>query len=318
MRLKTKLTLSLLFLFAVILIFGILGIFYINRLSKDADEVLKNNHESLVYCNNMLKALEDIPAKQSAFKLFDQNLKAQEQNITEAGESDATNELRKNFNELIANPSDSSNYPQIRQSIHIINDLNQQAILRKNAVAKKTAEDATLWLSIIFTVLTLIAFTLVVNLPWVISDPIKSLSEGISEIANRNYKKRIYLKQKDEFGELANAFNVMAEKLNEYESSSLAKITFEKRRIETIINQMRDGIIGLDEKKNILFLNEVSEKIFGLKEKDIIGKYAPDIALRNDLMRTILQDETKKDLKIYADNKESYFNKDIISVTNNR
>lgn len=317
MRLKTKLILSLLFLFTVILVFGILGIFYINRLSKDADEVLKDNHESLVYCNNLLKALEDIPARQSAFKLFDQNLKAQEQNITEVGELDATNELRKNFKELIADPSDSSNYPQIRQSIYIINDLNQQAILRKNAVAKKTAEDATLWLSIIFTVLTLVAFTLVVNLPGVLANPIKSLSEGISEIANRNYKKRIYLKQKDEFGDLANSFNEMAEKLNEYESSSLAKITFEKKRIETIINQMRDGIIGLDEKKNVLFLNEVSEKIFGLKEKDIIGKYAPDIALRNDLMRTILQDETKKDLKIYADNKESYFNKDIISVKSN-
>ncbi len=316
MRLKTKLTLSLVFLFIVILIFGVLGIFYVNKLRNDADVILKNNHESLVYCNNMLKALEDIPAKASAFKVFQQNLKNQEQNITEAGESDATNELKKNFKELSANPADSSNYPQIRQSIHIITDLNQQAIVRKNAIAKDTAEQATFWLSIIFTVLTLIAFTLVVNLPWVISNPIKTLSEGISEIANRNYQKRIYLKQKDEFGDLANAFNAMAEKLNEYEHSSFAQLTFEKRRIETIINQMKDGIIGLDENRNILFLNEVAEKIFGLKEKDIIGKYAPDVALRNDLMRTILQDETKQDLKIYADNKESYFNKDIITVTN--
>ena len=111
MRLKTKLTLSLLFLFAVILVFGILGIFYINRLKNDADIALKNNHESLVYCNNMLKALEDIPARKSAFKVLEENLRTQEQNITEAGESDATNELRKNFNELIANPGDSSNYP---------------------------------------------------------------------------------------------------------------------------------------------------------------------------------------------------------------
>ena len=318
MRLKTKLTLSLFFLFTVILIFGIMGIFYVTRLGKDADVVLKDNQESLMYCNNMLKALEDIPGRQSAFELFNQNLKAQEKNITEIGESEATNELSKNFGELIANPRDSSNYPQIRQSIHIITDLNQQAITRKNTAAKKTAASATIWLSIVFTILTLLALTLVVNLPGVISNPIKSLSEGISEIANRNYQKRIFLKNKDEFGDLANAFNEMAEKLNGYENSSLAKITFEKKRIEAIINQMKDGIVGLDEKRNILFLNEVSEKIFGLKEKNIIGKYAPDIALKNDLMRTILQDEEiKKDLKIYADNKESYFNKDIIHVKNN-
>ena len=71
----------------------------------------------------------------------------------------------------------------------------------------------------------------------------------------------------------------------------------------------------MDAKKNILFLNEVAEKILGLREIDILNKYAPDIAIRNDLMRTLLQEETnKKELKIYADNKESYFNKDILNV----
>ena len=30
----------------------------------------------------------------------------------------------------------------------------------------------------------------------------------------------------------------------------------------------------------------VAEKLLGVKESDIIGKYAPDVALRNDLMRT--------------------------------
>jgi len=155
-------------------------------------------------------------------------------------------------------------------------------------------------------------------LPGIISAPVSSLSEGIVEIAKKNYKKRIFLKQQDEFGDLAGSFNIMAEKLDEYEHSNLSQIKFEKSRIETIIDQMRDGIIGLDEKKNILFLNAVAEKLLGLKEKDILGKYAPDIALRNDLMRTILrEDEEKKELKIFADRKESYFNKDILNVTNN-
>jgi PAS domain S-box-containing protein len=318
MKLKTKLSLGLGFLFIVILTFGILSIYYINRLGNDAEQVLKNNHESLVYCNNMLKSLEDIPVKPSATKLFETNLQNQEANITEPGEREATQELRKNFTELLANPADSSNYPQLRQSIQLINDLNQVAILKKNAVAKKTAEDAKLWLTVIFTILILIALTFVYNLPGIIAGPIAKLSEGITEIANKNYQKRIYLQQDDEFGDLANTFNTMAEKLDEYEHSNLAKIKFEKSRIETIINQMKDGIIGLDEKNNILFLNVVSEKLLGLKESDIIGKYAADIALKNDLMRTLLQEESKMELKIYADNKESYFNKDVLNVTNNQ
>jgi PAS domain S-box-containing protein len=318
MRLKTKLSFGLVFLFIVIVLFGILGIVNINLLSRDLNMVLKNNQESLLYCNNMLKALENIKMHRDATQLFEDNLKKQENNITEIGEKEATQQLRDGFSELVASPMDSSNFPQIRQSIYLIQDLNESAIIRKNAVAQKTAENAKLWLSVIFTILTLISFTFIFNLPGIISDPISSLSEGIREIANKNYKKRIFLKQEDEFGDLASSFNIMAEKLDEYESSNLSKIKFEKSRIETIINQMRDGIIGLDTNKNILFLNAVAEKLLGLKEKEIMGKYAPDVALKNDLMRTLLQEEDiKKDLKIYADRKESYFSKDILNVTNN-
>ncbi len=317
LRLKTKLIFGLGFLFIVILLFGILGIFYINRLSSDTNNIIKNNYETLVYNNNMLKALEELPQNKKAVNDFDNNLKKQENNITEPGEKEATNDVRKNFEELKSDPSHLSNYIQIRQAIQVINDLNQNAILRKNAVAERTASDATFWLTIIFSVFSIIAFTLVFNIPEVIAAPIRALSEGISAISNKSYDKRIYLNQNDEFGDLANAFNIMAQKLDEYEHSNLAKIKFEKSRIETIINQMKDGIIGLDEKKNILFLNAVAEKLLGLKESEIIGKYTADIALKNDLMRTLLQNGNTNELKIYADNKESFFNKDVLDVTNN-
>ncbi|MBP6022035.1 HAMP domain-containing sensor histidine kinase [Ferruginibacter sp.] len=317
MKLKVKLSLGLSFLFVVILVFGSLGLFYINRLSNDADKILTNNHESLVYCNNMLKALEDVPVSKDAAKIFETNLQKQEKNITEPGEKEATLELRKNYGELLVNPFDSSNYPQLRQSLQVINDLNQDAILYKNKIAQDTAETARLWLTIIFTILIIVTLTFIYNFPSVIASPVTKLAEGIKEIANKNYKKRIYLEQKDEFGALADAFNTMAEKLDEYEHSNLAKLQFEKSRIETIINQMHDGIIGFDTKMNILFLNAVAERLIGIQEKNIIGKYAPDIALQNDLMRTLLQQETKKELKIFADNKESYFNKDLITVKAN-
>src|SRR5580698_6558561 len=228
MRLKTKLSLGLIFLFVVILLFGILGIYYINRLGNDASQVLKNNYESLVYCNGMMKALENIKVKKDAVSQFRENMEKQQGNITEVGEKEATDELTKNFNELLADPEDSTNYPQIRESIYNIQELNQTAILRKEQAAEHTMENAKLGLTILFTILTLISFSFIFNLPGVISGPISSLSEGIQEIANKNYKKRIFLKQHDEFGDLASAFNMMAQKLDEYESSNLAQIKFEK------------------------------------------------------------------------------------------
>jgi len=318
MRLKTKLSAGLTFLFTVILVFGILGIVSISRLSHESNQVLENNHESIVYANNMLKALDNIGTQKDAPNIFEDNLRKQENNITEIGEREVTQELRQNFNELKVNPADPTNYPQIRSSLSRILDLNEMAIIRKHRAAQHTADNAQFWLTIIFTVLILISFTFIFNLPGIISNPILKLSEGIKGISNKDYSSRIVIRQHDEFGELARSFNDMAEKLDEYEHSNLSQIKFEKSRIETIIDQMRDGIIGLDENRRILFLNVVAEKLLGVKEADIIGKYSPDVALKNDLMRTLLRDSNdKQELKIYCDNKESYFNKDVLNVSSN-
>jgi signal transduction histidine kinase len=316
MRLKTKLIIGLGFLFIVILVFGILSIASINRLKNNSEKVLKNNYETLVYNNNMLEALNKLPADTSAWKVFEDNLLLQQVNVTEPGEGPATAELTSAFNTYKANPGDSLSHNIILKNIQVINQLNQQAILQKNELAMNAADTANTWLTLIFTVLALIAFTLVVNFPSVISGPIQTLSEGIGAIAGKDYKKRIHLKQKDEFGDLANAFNLMAEKLDEYEHSNLAKIKFEKSRIETIINKMNDAIIGFDEKRNILFMNAVAESLLNLKEKDVVGKYASDVALKNDLMRRLLQNGDEDELKIYADRKESYFSKEKIIVKN--
>lgn len=124
-------------------------------------KVLKNNHESLVYSNNMLKALEKISSSEKS-KDFEDNLKKQEANITEPGELEATREVRANFTELLAAPARI--LPTTRKSrmgLQIINDLNQNAILKKNNIVQRTANDAKLWLTIIFTVLFLVTLTFI-------------------------------------------------------------------------------------------------------------------------------------------------------------
>ncbi len=117
----------------------------------------------------------------------------------------------------------------------------------------------------------------------------KALLEGLPIIP----RKQVYYKGK-ELEEMAPAFNKMAEKLYEYENSNINPLMFEKQRVETIINQMNDGVVGLDGKGKILFINNSGQQLLNLKATDIKGKYAPDIALRNDLLRFILQKDKKK------------------------
>lgn len=313
-RIKTKLTAGLLILFAVILAFGGLGIFYVKRLSADAGKILKDNHISLEYCNRMLKALNEFPEDLSMVPAFENNLKLEENNITEPGEFEATAEVRELFEQFKKDPQGFRDYRQMRRAILTIEDVNQIAIIHKNVVAANTAIQATFWLTLIVVVLSVAAFTFVLNFPSVIAKPIRILSEGIKEIAGKNYSKRVQWDKHDEFGELAEAFNSMAEKLDEYEHSNLAEMRFEKNRIETIINKMNDGVVVLNDKNEILFFNAVAENLFGLQQEDAVGQYAPDIALSNDLLRTVLQKNVEKKLRIVVDSKENFFAQESIPI----
>jgi nitrate/nitrite-specific signal transduction histidine kinase len=46
---------------------------------------------------------------------------------------------------------------------------------------------------------------------------------GIKEISNKNFDQQLKINSSDEFGEMADAFNEMAKKLDENEHSNLSK-----------------------------------------------------------------------------------------------
>ena len=316
MNIKTKITLALAFLFIVILFLGGLGAYYLHGLSGEVKEILKDNYESLEYVRNMRVIVDNNNWSNENIDVFAKNLKGQEENITEVGEKESTRKLRNEFQYLLNNP-DSTLNNKLRTELNKIEELNMQAIVRKNNIMQETTERVRLYMIFVAITCALITFTFIINFPSYIADPISTLTESIKQIANKNYEQRLNFKSDDEFGELAYAFNEMAQRLDEYEHSNLAQLTFEKRRIETIIDNMHDAIIGLDENNKILFVNPMMEKILGIDEKQIAGKYAPDVALHNDLLRNLLKDNNSiKPMQIFADGKESYFSRETFEVKN--
>lgn len=322
MKIKTKLFIGIGVLFTLITVLSVGSTYYINALSEDTNNILVANYNTLDYSRQMLIALEKLPNDSVAVRKFDENLTKQSKNITENGEREETEALRQNFDELLVKP-DTAHFSEVRDNIHELMRLNMDAIIRKSNKASETANHASIWIALTGTLCFLIAFTLLINFPRSIANPIKVLADSIKEISNKNYNQRVNFEEHDEFGDVAAAFNMMAAKLKEYESSNLSQLLFEKKRIETLINKMHDPIIGLDEEKKVLFANEEALDILSLKQEDILGKLAQDIALTNDLLRTLIKDifiknekEVRNEpLKIFASNKESYFEKEIINIT---
>ncbi|MBN8878940.1 MAG: PAS domain-containing protein [Sphingobacteriales bacterium] len=320
MRIKTKLSLGVGLLFLLVIVLAVIGATHINKLSHDTKNILIANYNTLDYSRQMLIALDENISNPANIQNFSINLKKQQQNVTEPGEKELTDKLSADFEKLKNNPDDSMAELGLRRDLSGIMLLNMQAIQRKSGVAENTADQATFWIAVAGTLCFLIALTLLVNLPGSIAHPINELTVKIREIEEKKYNKRIYLQGSSEFVELGEAFNSMASKLEEYEGSNLSELLFEKRRIETIINNMHDPVIGLDQNSKIIFANEEAVKITGLKTGDLVGKAAAEVAMKNDLIRYLIKDIDKpaqtltaknQPLKIFADNKESYFEKEV-------
>ena len=164
MPLRTKLTIGLGFLFFIIFVLAIYSSYSIQTLSNEAEKIIKDNYESLIYCKNMLLALDDMRAAVERPKLtgvsffdsrlfdasrqtFERNLDLERKNITELHERDYVDELAKNYGifwnacQQMNTPRKSSlaisfdfisSYTGARQSVVNINDLNMEAVERKS------------------------------------------------------------------------------------------------------------------------------------------------------------------------------------------
>jgi NtrC-family two-component system sensor histidine kinase KinB len=321
MKIKTKLALALSLLFVLILTLSGLAVRHVRQLAGDTKNILEANYQSLDYSRNMYKLLDNPAGDKIATEKFQAFLDRQKMNITEVGERELTTDLQEDFNLLLNDFDNPVLMQKVRSDLNSIMKLNMDAILRKSNTAAKTADEAILWISLASAFCFIIGFTIIINLPGYIANPIRDLTESIGQIAAKNYSQRIYFKGHDEFAALARSFNTMAEKLQEYSNSNLEKLVMEKRRIETLISNLNDPVIGLDDTNKILFINDEAIKISGLNKDKVLGHQAEQVALYNDLLRSLLQHPEKaasgpdEPIKIYADGRESYFERYIVPIS---
>ncbi len=361
-KIKTKIFAGVLFLFIVILILSVLGIFFINRIARSSKGAIKDNYRSIQYTTMMTKCLdtmykikleEGISSSKFSSKAefdtasfiasnieFKSNLSKEAHNITEIGEEELVNELKRNYNRFLhtigimepgvsahskSNINEiSSLYDITRENILEIYRVNMNAILLRSSRAENTAGQVTIYMAIVaaFSILSTLFF--IFKFPSKIVSPISELTAKINEISNRNYEQKLDIISNDEMGELARAFNVMVQRLKEYEYTNLDQLLFEKKRMDAIVKNLQDGVMILDENKNVILANNSMISLTGLKEEDVLNRYAPDIAARNDLVRTMIsnlmaeergeQSEEIKPIKIILNGKENYYSIEHINL----
>jgi len=294
MKIKTKLLLGFGLLFLVVVIFGVVSVYYIEDISENSNITLKNNYETLTFTREMRAVLDenDRPLSEKAAQAFDNALKKQERNITEPGEKEATAGVQAAFGQLTkaatANEGQKAER-DIRSGLKTIDGLNMKAVVDKNNYIHTTVNNAMLYLAAIVFVTFLILFVFIINFPGFILNPLNQLISAVHEISEKNYETRLEFNKGDEFSELAVEFNKMAASLAKVDhESSLRTLTCENE-LKILAEEIPAAVIALNQKQEILLINPAARKILKIDDKPLNGLRIHDVTKGNDLMAAILE-----------------------------
>jgi hypothetical protein len=219
----------------------------VQKLSIESSNILKDNYDSIVYSKNMFIALDDmknafsnnigvVNQKSNELKLkifefakieFDKNLKDEGNNITEINEKEYVNSLKNDYSIFLGligkfktGKVDDLTYSEfqqvyvkLRQDIININDINMQAVVRKNQIAKKDSSNIISYLAIIGTVCLILAFGYFWYFPFYISNSISYLSDKMKELIGKAGFK-LDIRSDDETHIILQSINLLENNLN--------------------------------------------------------------------------------------------------------
>ena len=325
MKIKTKLNLGLGLLFLLIILLALFSINQINLLGNAARNIIKDNKETITYSNAMLKALSELDKNASSMDTIAKYLARQKENITEIGEKNLTESLEMHFGKLKLNPDNTAVIHEMRTVIFKIIDVNLEAIKQKNSIAITTTRNSIIFISLLSAISFSIALLVFLRLPANISNPIKELTQSIKKIAGNDYSQRVNFENHSDMGELAISFNVMANKLEEYNRSNVSKLLAEKKITETLINKIHYSIIGFDKSMKITLVNDEFIKISGLNRKELIGGNVLEIAAEKELIGQIIimdsakprnfsSSEPNKKIRLDVQGKDIHYEKEVLEI----
>lgn len=353
-KLKSKILTGLIFLLSVILIISITGIISIYYLSEDSKAILKDNYASVGYTVNMISALDNVfdsfvssSGTDSIVKSknqFEKYFLLQKNNITEKGEQELVKQLAltsSRFLFLIDSISGSKNkpatddviavktiYTQTSKIITSIYELNMEAIYKKNSTANKTADNVTIMMALTAASSILLTIIFILYFPAYITAPLKELTQKIDDISNKKYDQHISIQSNDELSLLASAFNKMTAKLKEYEAQHLDELLLEKRKMETLVTNLQDGTLLLDNDFKILHANKKFCELTELSLDKLLDKHLTELDESNDIISAItainVNDQASalkqkiKPVRKLLNNQQEYYQIMLLDITKSK
>lgn len=126
--------------------------------------------------------------------------------------------------------------------------------------------------SLAFLFASLIAAVLGAILSLVISRaitrPIEEMQTQALNIADGDYSSQVKIYSNDELGQLGQAFNTLSVRIERSQEESDS----ERRRLDSVLSHMTDGVLATDRHGNVSVVNQMALSFLNVTEKEVINK----------------------------------------------
>ncbi|MBI3799096.1 MAG: HAMP domain-containing protein [Deltaproteobacteria bacterium] len=307
MTLRAKLLLAQAPLAVALVLVCLLSVVTISSLGSHSQTILKDNYRSVLAVQRMLEALERLEDSASLFLLkavpdeerqkvaeyrrqFDNELKVQEGNITEHGEEDVTQRLRKlwlshqeKFDHLqqLSDPEEARRFyfAELEPTFHAVKTeaetilaMNQDAMVRKSENVRRIAERLNTITSVAMLGVLLLGLFLSITFTRRLLRPLAELSQATHRIGEGDFTVRAEVRGTDELAHLASDFNTMASHLSEYRNSSLGELLQVQQAAQAAIDSLPDPVVVFGIAGDVRNVNRAAETLLGL----VLESYTTD------------------------------------------
>lgn len=120
-----------------------------------------------------------------------------------------------------------------------------------------------------------------------ITRPIEEMKKQTIRIARGDYSGQVHVYGNDELGQLASAVNNLSVRVEESHESTES----ERRRLDSVLANMTDGVLATDRRGNVIIINETAASFLDLDENKAMGKSILDVLdIRKDYsLRDLLE-----------------------------
>lgn len=298
MSLRAKLLLAQLPLVAALLLLAVAGANAGSSLGRAARTILRDNTRSIADAEAMKesaervheaalagaltgKGTEDSDAIARGRAAFERALADQSANITESGESEATERLRAAWHDFSAavdrvlpvGDGDARRrayadgvrpaFVRVKDAADEIEKLNHDAMHRKSDAAEAAAKRLETLLGAAALAGCVIAIAASVALTTRLLRPLAVLGQTAQRIGQGDLAVRARVDGKDEIARLAGEFNAMAERLEAYRKSSLGELIEAQSAMQAAIDSLPDPVVVLTAEGTVLHANAAAQRLLG-------------------------------------------------------